>query len=325
MKILATALSTAFLLAGCELDPLVEDQPGASVHVLPPGADVPRIETSPDRLHQLEVHDGIDDRGLEEAEGVVERVTGRADGVEVSYWKMGEVSLAAGLVYQLVRADGDDVVPVDHPYVLDSLPGDNGYSPVRRLQHVRVTDRYAGELLPTVRALIDAEDLGLIEPAEPAGVWLSIPVVPPDTRLDVGDGIAPAPTVEVFAEGFRVDVFLIGGPYLEQPTTSSGSVPTGQLSFLAEAEDFDVDDDVPILQFGIPTEAPGDSHNYTPLATVLHVRLAPGVLASDITSDADLFTRSSRGSINGVTDLVDSFEDTGVVKYWPVQIQEGSP
>lgn len=319
------AACMVLVLAGCTLDPLVEDAPGASVHILPPGSQVPSIADNPDRVHQIEVHDGLDDGDLEEAGGVVLRAAGWADGAEVRFWPFGEITNTASLVYVLVEDTGDGPVPIaDHPYLLDSIPGETGYSPVRRIQYLRVTDAYRGELLPSMRALADALDLGLVEEPEPAGLWLSAPVVPPGTRLEVGGGAEPVDAAAVFAAGYRVDVFLLGGELGVQPTTGGGSVPTGQLAVLAEGNSTRFADE-PVMQWGIPAAPPEDKANYTPLCTVVEVRLADGVTAADIDADADLFVRSGSGAVTATTDAVASFEVTDTIRYWPIQFQEGLP
>ncbi len=317
-QILALAAAGA---AGCLLEPLVDDDVGASVHVLPPGAVVPRIDDDPERVHQLTVHDGLDDRAHAEAMGVVPRRTGWAAGATVHYWSFGPAPRIGAPAYVLVDAGG---APVDHPYLFDTLPGDPGYSPIRRLVHVPVTARWRGHRLATVRALDDARELGLVDEPVPTGTWVNAPVVPPGTTLEVGGGLPPAAPVEVHAGGFRVDAFVLGGARGVQPLRS-GAVPVGQASLLREGMAVAFLP-APVFQYAVPAEPPGMTPTYSPLASRLEVRLAPGVIAADeVHGDADLFTRSAAGAITATTARVASFEVTERIENWPLQFEEGAP
>ncbi len=310
------------LCAGCELDPLVGDDPGASVNVLPPGTEIPYVGTDPERVHQILVHDGLDDGALEEAGGIVGRADGWAGGVAVRYWGFGNAPRTGAPLYVLVEGPPGNPERVDHPYLLDTIPGDPGYSPVRRLQQVFVTSRYQGEVIATLDALWDAVDLGLVEPPVATGTWIDAPVVAPGTTLEVSSVDYPAEPVEAYAGGLRVDLFVFGGELGVQPVT--GNLPVGQIAMLREAGGASYNKGA-IFQYGPPAEAPADKFNWTPLVAVVEVDLAEGVAATAITGDADLFTRSGQGSISGTTDLVDDYEITDVVRNWPVQFEEGKP
>lgn len=309
------------LLAGCMLDPLVDDGDRASVHILPPGADAPRVDDEPERVHQITVHDGLDDGELEEAAGVIARRTGWAAGAEVRYWAFGPAPRIGAPVYVLVDSAG---ARIDHPYLLDTMPGDAGYSPFRRIVNVAVTDRYRGERLPTVRALTDAIELGLVYEPLSSGRWVNLPVVPPGTTLEVGGDRAPAAPLEVYAGGYRVDAFALGGERGVQPLRG-GALPTAQYAALREgpAVAFVA---TPVFQLAVPAAPPAMSFNYTPLVFRVEVRLAPGVVAADeVHGDSDLFTRSMSGAITAVTARVASFEITARTENWPLQFTEGEP
>jgi hypothetical protein len=312
-------LVVAIGLGGCTLDPLVEDDPEVSVHVLPPGSEVPRIDDDPELVHQISVHDGLDDGPLEEAGFVVARQSGWANGAVVSYWSFGNAPRFAGLVYVLVDAAGERV---DHPYLFDSIPGDASYSPFRKIQHVTVTDRYDGEVLPTIRALEDAVELGLVE--EPVGIemWIDAPIVPPGVTLDIGRA-DPEPAIEAYAGGYRIDHFVFGGERGVQPTRNGG-MPAGQASVVREAGQVRFGA-APIFQYGVPAEPAGESFNWTPLVTMVEVDLADGIVDDTIAADADLFTRSMTGSITGMTASVDRFTVTTTNRNLPIQFEEGWP
>ncbi len=306
------------VLAGCTLDPLVEDDPAVSIHVLPRGSEVPYIEDDPELVHQIEVHDGLDDADLVDADGVVPRAQAWANGEAIHYWAFGNATRVGANAYVLV--DGDD--ELDHPWLFDTLPGDAGYSAIHRVHHVQITGAYDGEVLPTLDALFDAIELGLVEEPEPTGAWIDAPVVMPGTRLEVGDGVLADP-VQVLARGWRVDCFRLGGALGEQPLRN-GSAATTQVSRLREGMSAGFTP-APVFQMARPTEAPSDRANWVPLVTIVEVRLAAGITAAEIDADADLFVRSQQGSINAYTPMVDSYTVTTSMQHWPVQLEEGKP
>jgi hypothetical protein len=319
MQIVALGLVAA--APACALDPLVEDEPGASVHVLPAGTEVPYVGDDPELVHQIVVHDGLDDGDLEEAMGIIQPRVGWAGGAEVRYWAWGNAPRTGSTAYVLVDGGG---APVDHPWLLDTMPGDPAYSPLRRLQHVVVTAAYDGEVIATLRALADALELGLIEPPVPTGTWVNAPVVAPGTRLDVGGLAGPASPTQAYAGGVRVDHFVLGGERGVQPLRN-GAIPVGQASELLEGSSVRPLAE-PVFQYAAPAEPPTDAFNYTPLVNMVTVRLADGVVAEEaIFGDADLFVRSGTGSISATTAAVESFEITEVVRNWPIQFEAGKP
>lgn len=315
--------AAALALAGCTLEPLVEDDPAVSLHVLPPGSVVPSVADDPELVYQISVHDGLDDGPLAEAEGVIAPKVGFAGGVPITYWSFGVAPRIGAQLYVLMdnTADGSRRVAF-HPYLVDSMPGDSGYSPFRRIQHVFVTDLYDGELITTMRALSDAVELGLVEPPVTTSTWMNGPMVAPGTRLEVGRP-EPQKPFEVFADGYRVPMFVFGGERGVQPLRG-GAIPMGQASQLREAGAVRLGDK-PIFQFGVPVEVPAEAFNYTALVTLIEVDLAAGVTAASLMGDGDLFTRSMTGSISAMTPAVVDFEVTETVRNWPSQFVEGEP
>jgi hypothetical protein len=307
--------------SGCLLDPLVDDGERTSIYILPPGAEVPRIDTDPERVHQIAVHDGLEDGALEDAAGVIVRKTGWTAGAQVRYWSFGPAPRIGAPVYVLVDGSG---ARIDHPYLFDTMPGDPGYAPIRRIVNVTVTDRYRGERLTTIRALTDAIELALVYEPLNAGTWANMPVVPPGTTLEVGTDVAAAVPTEVYAGGFRVDAFTFGGDRGIQPLRN-GALPTAQYSALREglAVAFLA---APVFQQAVPAMPPTMAANYSPLVFRIELRLAPGVVAAtDVHADADLFTRSMSGAITATTAKVASFELTERVENWQLQFTEGQP
>jgi hypothetical protein len=225
------------------------------------------------------------------------------------------------------------LVPIpDHPPLLDTICGDVRYSPIRRIVHVPITAYYAGERLTTMAALSDAIALGLVGEPVPAGTWVNMPVVTPDTRLEVGGALPPASPTQVFARGYRVDVFAFGGARGVQPLRNN-TIPVAQASSLASGvatgtpptlpAGFDA---APVFQLGIPAAPPTTAFNYTPLVTTVEVRLAAGVAPSVITRDTELFRRAATGAITAYQiDNVASYAVTTTVTNRPLQFVEGAP
>jgi hypothetical protein len=309
---------------------------GATLHILPAGSLVPSIAGDVELSNQIRVFDGLNDGALEENGGVVTRATGKAGGQPVRYWSFGPAPMEGNFavkapLYLLVTDDGEGgVTPVaDHPPLIDTIPGDVRYSAMRQIIHVPVTASYGGEILPSLEALAEALDLGLVGEPRPSGTWRNMPVVVTGTRLEVGGESEPLAATEVLGRGYRVEVFPLGW---EQPLRNN-QIPVGQssrlLSGVASGDPPTLPtapDPQPVFQYDIPAEPPTDAFNYTPLATELQVRLASGVAPGDISDDAELFARSQSGAITGyLVDNVASFAVGTTTVNNQIQFAEGSP
>lgn len=340
MKVIALL----FVLAACErLGPIGDDDPietpgtdaatSGPRSVLPAGSTVPHVSENAGMLADIRVNDGLNDSQLAMNGGVLVRSVGKAGGVNVMFWNFGPALTAGNFavvspVYVLVDASGQ---PIAHPELIDSVPGDSRYSQVRRVMNVPVTAAYAGELITSIDALVEALELGLVGDPVSAGVWRNMPVVPPDTKLELGGTEPPLPPSEVYARGHRVTVFRVG---LKQPlrnnTVSIGQesrlvsgVPTGTPPVMPTTADA-----VPVFQYAIPAAPPTDTLNYTPLAMQVDVRLTTGVAPATVMNDAQLYRRmpATTGSINGYyPDTVASYAITTTVSNRQIQFVEGAP
>lgn len=179
------ALVPLLAVSGC-LDPLVSDVPASGHGVLPPGSILPSIDDDPAAAAELADDDGLD--------GVVPRIAGFADGLPIHSWDLGPAPAFAAPVYKLFRRAADGTfTPVVHNTLVDALPGDPGYSPYWGVYRVVVTDRYQGEVIPSVAAIADAVDLGLVEPPVALDFAVDCPIVGRDITLEVGGGQPPLP------------------------------------------------------------------------------------------------------------------------------------
>jgi hypothetical protein len=169
------ALAVVLFYGGC-IDAQVDDAPGYSRYVLPPGSMVPSpITDDTTSYRKIDVNDGV-------TKPMVSPKPGWAGGAAVSYWDFGAGKRATTPVYGLKDCSPDQSMKVDHPLIVDSIPGDTDYSPFRAFQVACVTAKYNGEIIPSFDAFNDAIDLGLItDPTgTPAAYWINQPIVTQD-------------------------------------------------------------------------------------------------------------------------------------------------
>jgi len=318
----AAVLTAALATAACRLHPLVDDVPGASSHLLPRGAAVPSVLQNPELASQIGINDGLDDTTLATAGGVIGRGTGLSAGAAVRYWSFGPGTRAPSPLYIFYQDTGSGLTPIDHPALIDALPGDRGYSALHTITQVVTTSAYAGELITTPAALADAIELGLVNVPVPTASFVMSPVVLPGTALDVGAS-APAQPETVYEGGYAAALFRFGGALGVQP--GSMLLPTSQVSFLREANKATFDATRPIFQATIPTTRATTRATYTPLSVVIDVDLVPAVTADMVTQDSQLFTRSAAGAITGTTLLVAQFQITTSILLLQLQFTEGQP
>lgn len=325
-RALAALVTITAAGAGCRLDPLVEDTPGASTAIRAPDATIPSVSTSTDLTTQITLNDSLDSKALAMSGNVIARGTGFAgNGTAVSYWSFGTVNRAPAPMYVFGTGDPASAAFVQNSHLplVDAVPGDPDYSPVHSLYRVVVTDKYHGEKITTTAALSDAVELGLVEAPVATKSFLDMPLVRPNTKLDVGTG-GPALPTGVYARGYIVDAYRLGGEFAVQPNPN-GLVPTNQVSFLRAQTEATYNTARPIFQANVPTVQPTTAPNYTPLTVVVNVDLAPGVTAASITSDGQLFKRGATGAITATTSDVLQFTVTTTQLDLQLQFMEGTP
>ena len=327
------ALASLGAVAGCRLGPLVDDQPGASGSILPKGTLVPSVAMNHDLANQIAINDGFDSDALMMSSYVITRGSGgfAADGTPVKYWVIGDTDLAPSPIYIFGRVDPTSAAfaPLpDHPPLVEVVPGDPEYQPIHTIYRVAVTDKYDGQQITTLAALSDAIELELIQAPLAIKVFVNWPIVRSGLQLEVGPGTATIAPTPVYAHGYAVDSFPLGGARGMQPNPF-GILPTSQVSFLREAGKPDYDQSHPIFQATIPPAAPTPAQmfpNYTPISAVVNVDLAPDKHVTDIHRDSDLFTRDmNTGDIMSSTSNVARFTITDQLLDLQIQFAEGSP
>jgi hypothetical protein len=214
----------------------------------------------------------------------------------------------------------------DHPPMVEVVPGDAGYEPVHTIFNVKVTDKYDSQKITTPSALADAIDLGLVEAPVSIKMFVNWPIVRPGLRLEVAPGASVTPT-PVYAHGYVVDSFPLGGAFARQPNPG-GLLPTNQVSYLREAGKPTYDPTHPVFQATVPMAppVPGTTPNYTPVSLVINVDLAPNVKVTDIHRDSELFMRAATGEIiSADLSRVALFTVTSQLTDLQIQFPESAP
>ena len=296
--------------SGCRLEPRGSDDPGFSVHILPAGSEVPKVEGSTELLFQIKLNDGLDDKTFMDKGGKVERGTGFSGGNPVRYWSFGLIANnAPSPIYFFVDAQGN---AIDHLPMVEVLPGDVRYSPLHNIYKVEVTSAYDGELITSREALADAVELGLIKEPVASSKIISGPLVLPNTTLEVSDAQTTTPT-KVYARGVEATMFRFPGEI-----SAISFIPTNQVSFLRQAGKAVFDSTRPVFQATL------GATNYTPLSVVVNVDLAQGQDPTQVTSDNQMFARGTTGAITDYSNPpVSEFNITTQLQLLQLQTAEG--
>lgn len=191
-------------VCGC-LDPLVDDEVPPRGLVLPAGSTVDSAYDDSAVAQQIADNDGVD--------GEVPLLSGFVDGQPVHYWDFGSAPTIVAPIWVIVDSDGN---PIDHNVVVDTIPGDSGYSPYWVVFTVKITDAYAGQIMPSIAAIREAEQLGLVEAPERQDKAVNCPTVAPDVALDVGTGTPEPASHWFYWQGRRVLYYDFGFIPLEQ-------------------------------------------------------------------------------------------------------------
>lgn len=295
------ALLAAVAASSACLEPRVSDDVPTPGLLLPAGSEVPGIASDPALAAQVDQNDAVERR--------VPLSSGFVGGGQVIFWDFGHApDNSAPLIFLRQPQADDSIVLLPHPPILDVIPGDPNYTPFWAIWHVDVTERYAGEVIPSLRALQEAQELGLVEMPEQRPAYLNCPVVHPDVRVEVGAGNDDAAPSPAFYRGLQVDLVNFAfRPLLEDLT----HVPVAELYVLRReggdplsepsrgvdmTGDGDTNDSNDVFQL-----ARGDD-GYTPLSRIVSVTVPAGYMSidsyeneavADATNVADLFDTTS--------------------------------
>ncbi len=322
MSVRVAALALA-ATAGC-LDPLVSDVPGPVDVILPAGTVLPPVEDDPVLAAQIAFHDGVD--------GVVPRISGFAAGMPIRTWDLGPAPGFAAPVYMLVKRTDTGFAPIPHPTLVDSLPGDPGYSPYWGVYQVLVTDLYQGEIIPSVAALDEAVARGLVQRPVALDFAVDCPIVAADVRLEVGGGQPPlAPPNRFHVKGRAAAYFDLGPMALEDRVhvpevhrylmrREGGEPLNEQVRGVDLTGDGDATDSNDIYD-----RTPGEARP-SPLCRTVTVAVPAATASIDTSRDqtmADLRAADQLFAPGPVTGTVLAFSVTDEVRHCVIQRQEG--
>jgi hypothetical protein len=311
----------AVACAGC-LGPQVSDEIGGADGILPAGSTVP--DATGALAARIAANDQVD--------GSVPRLSAFADGKPAHVWDLGTAPDFATPVFVLVRETGPgQYVRLDHPPILDSIPGAPTYSPFASLFYVEVTDRYQGELLTSAYAVQEAVDGGLVMAPFVAKHGVHMPVVAADVTLDAGGGTTVAPNGRAYYKGAQVACFDFGDLALPDGVHVA-ELPRyvlhrdGEEPLSEPLRHVDMDGDGDTLDTNdVYALAPADA-GYTPRRRTIEVSIAPGTSSIDTTRDETM------AAIDDATQLFDpdpvagtvlAFDSTDDVRDLPQQSTPG--
>jgi len=304
------AFASSVLAAGC-LDPMVSDDATASVNIHPRGYPVPHVGDNADMQRQIRIADGLSDSDLAKNNNLVPLKNGFQTKSKVKYWDLGDAPQTGSMIYVFYRWHEDETfTPIEHPYLLDGIPGDPGWSPFHYVQRVVVTPAYHDEIFTSTEALNDAVELGLINPPESTNYFIDGPVTQPEVRLDNGTGKDATPTMEVYAHGYRVDMLPVGGAAHMRLMARANSIPRGDIFRITVGSKLSPNDAKNPLVF--------QSTQWFAAVRTVDCRVMQKDPAVEYNDESMLFTRSMTGALDAITsDVVSWTVGNSYNKHWP--------
>lgn len=305
--------------------------------VLPAGTEVPVLATDPVLLAQVEASDGVGPQ--------IWLTHGFSRGEPIAYWDLGPVAVETAMpVYVLCRPSGSTCAPIDHPRVAVDLPGGADYSPYSWVHEVAVTAAYAGQILPSVAAIDEAVAAGLVEAPEPTLFYLELPIVHPDTTIELGPDDWASPNATVYVDGIAAPAidFSLTHPRLRLENPNTGLLLHRNVYVLTREGEtqpivermrgVDLTGDGDQSDSNNIVGAPLSATDYTPLWTVVLVTV-PADYASiddamdqtiaDYRSATDMFTIATDYSITPIEGQVVDFSMGSNWVNCPVQSAPG--
>jgi hypothetical protein len=298
-----------------------------SSYVLPADARVPRLEDDPAATKRLDANDGL---GMS-----VTLHSAFVAGSEVQYWDFGQLtSISVKPMYIFRRsADGasDFSRDVGHPDLIDSIPGDTTYTPLRQIFAVYVTDTYKGERMTSLRAIDDAVELGIAASPSPAKFFVNCDVTLSTVQLQAAsDGTTMAPG-DAYYHGELVKQFCLGGLVSNVGAIAlkdDGTFTPGRAYILRRENEaqpldesvlkLDLNDDGDQIDTNVIFDANVLDDTYTSIWRSYDVVVPRDYKFGTAMSEADLFDKSS-GQLVAKSTVIE-FRDTGVYLNRPIRL-----
>ncbi len=274
--------------------------------------------------------------------GVSPRFQAFVHGESVRYWTIPGTASTAMPVYLLCRPEGEeDCAPLDHPPIVDALPGDAGYSPFGRVHWVTVPAGWSGQLgsFEEVDALIAAQGL---EPPRATTLLWHCPIAAQDAAIEVSDDATLGPETPVHVRGMQALCFDFTASRENRRLLPDGALFQRHVYVLTrEGEDMpiaepmrmaDLTGDGDMLDsnnvFGVGLE----DQDYTPLWKMVAVTVPAGYASIDTASDddvadyraaSDMFDVAPDYTITARSGQIVDFEITDTLINCPLQSADG--
>jgi hypothetical protein len=312
-------LSIALLCSAC-LDHSDTEAVGYSSFVLESNVDVRELERNPDAKNKLDLNDGLPTTP-------VPLRTGYAGGQEVKYWDLGQSLTSAEPIWVFKRHLGEGSVDAEHPPLIDSIPGDTVYSPIRLIFEVYVTAKWARQKFPSLRALDDGVELGLLEEPVAKDFFTNCVVTLKDSVLD-GPGETKLKPTAVYYRGKTVYQFCVGDLAGNSGLFASKmGAPVFGNAFLLRRESeattldevlfkSDLNGDGDQLDANVVFDSNASDAGYTSLWKNLDVVVDAKYEFGAAKGQEDLFKKTSSG-LQGIPPVIE-FKDTALILNRPI-------
>jgi hypothetical protein len=265
--------------------------------------------------------------------------TGYFGGAEVKFWDLGELTATTLRPMYIFRRKGDDATTTSmstsmadlstHPSLIDGIPGDSSYSPLRQIFVVYVKDSYRGEHITSIRALEDAIEIGIVTAPSASTFFANCVVVPSSARLQTADSGEAAEPEVAYYRGRVVRQFCIGelvskvGAIMlnnDKFTPGNAYVLRRQNESKALDEtllDIDLNEDGDIFDTNTVFNDDVGSDTYSGIWKAYDVVVPRSVKLGDITQESAIFDR--KGDMLTAKEGVISFTDRAVFLNRPIK------
>jgi hypothetical protein len=292
------------------------ERPGYSVHVLGAGERVPNAADDEALAMRIANNAGA-------AGPLVPLRTAFANGAEALYWDFGTSTTSIEPVWILERQGGE---PVDHPPIVDSLPGDDAYSPFRAVFTVRITSAYGGERIASLAALEDAIDLGLVHEPVATGTYVAWPIVPADFALERRDD-EPLEAETIYGAGVSSHYLPIGDAQPFERSVATGTLYSlrrqhelAPLDEVARGADLNADGDQ--LDSNLIFEVGGGDDAPSGLWSLTEVTVESTYIFGTYRADGDLFAPDEMDALGAVPGAFVELSETEEPVYRPLHAVE---
>jgi hypothetical protein len=314
-----------FGLCGCLTTPLADSL--YSSYVLPSDAVIPELEADEAAAKKLALNASLG--------SFIPLRTGYFHGNDVKYWDFGEltsISLKPMYIFRYHDDSGDSVDLAQegtHPNLIDAIPGDTAYTPLRQIYAVDLNLKtYRNERITSIRALEDAVDMGLVEPPVPSEYFTNCLVVPSTIQMQTTEeGQTVGPEIAYY-RGRIVKQFCVGDLYSKvgaimltdnkfKPGNAYGIRRRNDAKVLDETLlDSDLNDDGDLLDTNTIFNDDVGTKTYSGIWNSFDVEVERTWKLGDAKQESDLFARD--GDRLSATDKVVDFHDRGVFLNRPI-------